>query len=110
MAKDKSVCAQKFWELRDILIKKAHENYDKIDEDAVYEIDLECIFRQFMADEFEHCREEDLKSLQGQGVEKLAFKIEEAFAYYDDEDTFTKKNILVTIKNILKEIENGLND
>lgn len=105
MAKDKSVYAQKFWELRDILIKKAHETYDKIDEDAVYEIDLECIFRQFMTDEFEHCREEDLKSLQGQGAEKLAFKIEEAFAYYDDEDKFTKKNILVMIKNILKEIE-----
>lgn len=108
--KDESVYAQKFWELHDILIKKAHENYDKIDEDAVYEIDLECIFGQFMADEFEHCRKEDLKSLQVQGAEKLAFKIEEAFAYYNDEDKFTKKNILVTIKDILKEIENGLND
>lgn len=43
-------------------------------------------------------------------LKKLAFKIEEAFAYYGDEDKFTKKNILVTIKDILKEIENGLND
>ena len=108
--KDESVYAQKFWELHDILIQKAHENYDKIDEDAIYEIDLECIFNQFMADEFEHCRKEDLKSLQVQGAEKLAFKIEEAFAYYNDEDKFTKKNILVTIKDFLKEIENGLND
>lgn len=108
--KDDSIYAQKFWELHDILIKKAHETYDKIDEDAVYEIDLKCIFRQFMADEFEYCREEDLKSLQVQGAEKFAFKIEEAFAYYGDEDKFTKKNILVTIKDILKEIENGLND
>ena len=99
--------AQKFWKLYDILIEKAHENYDKIDEDAVYKIDLECIFGQFMADEFEHCRKEDLKSLQVQGAEKLAFKIEEVFAYYNDEDKFTKKNILVKIKDILEEIENG---
>lgn len=103
--KDDSIYAQKFWKLHDILIKKAHETYDKIDEDAVYEIDLKCIFRQFMADEFEHCREKDLKALQIQGAEKLAFKIEEAFAYYGDEDKFTKKNILVMIKDILKEIE-----
>ena len=103
--KDESVYVQKFWKLHDILIKKAHETYDKIDEDAVYEIDLECIFNQFMADEFEPCRKEDLKSLQVQGAEKLAFKIEEACAYYNDEDKFTKKNILVTIKDILKEIE-----
>ena len=50
--KDDSIYAQKFWKLYDILVKKAHETYDKIDEDAVYEIDLECIFRQFMTDEF----------------------------------------------------------
>lgn len=41
--KDESVYAQKFWKLHDILIKKAHENYDRIDEDAVYEVDLDCI-------------------------------------------------------------------
>lgn len=99
--------AQKFWKLHDLLIEKAHENYDKIDEDAVYEIDLECIFGQFMADEFEHCRKEDLKSLQIQGAEKLAFKIEEVFAYYNDEDKFTKKSILVKIKDILEKIKNG---
>lgn len=73
--KDESVYAQKFWELHDILIKKAHENYDKIDEDVIYEIDLECIFGQFMADEFEHCRKEDLKSLQVQGAENLHLRL-----------------------------------
>lgn len=108
--KNDSIYAQKFWKLYDILVKKARETYDKVDENAVYEIDLTCIFRQFMTDEFEHCRAEELKALQVQGAEKLAFKIEDAFAYYDDEDKFTKKNILVTIKNILKEIENGFND
>ena len=99
--------AQKFWKLYDILIEKAHENYDKIDEAAVYKIDLECIFGQFMADEFEHCRKEDLKSLQVQGAAQLAFNIEAVFAYFDDEDTFSKKSILLIIKNVLEEIENG---
>lgn len=90
--KDESVYAQKFWALRDILIKKAHENYDKIDEDAVYEVDLECIFRQFMADEFEHCREEDLKSLQVQGAENLHLRLKRLLLI-----TTTKTNLLKRI-------------
>lgn len=49
-----TIYIQKFWKLYDLLVRKAHETYDKVDEDAIYRTDLECIFKQFMADEFEH--------------------------------------------------------
>lgn len=49
----------------------------------------------------------ELRTLQTAGAKVLALNVESELAYFDDEDTFSKKSILLIIKNILEEIKNG---
>lgn len=53
---------------------------------------------------------EELRILQTAGAKVLALNVESALVYFDDEDTFSKKDILLIIKNVLEEIENGRNN
>ena len=57
--------------------------------------------------EYETLREEEIKEIKKKTLKDFLFKIESAFAYYDNEDMFSKKAILECAEEISKQL--GLN-
>ena len=49
--------------------------------------------------------EKSIDDIKRESVKEFALKIESLFAYYDDEDTFSKKVILDRVGELLKEYE-----
>lgn len=54
--------------------------------------------------EYDTLREEEIKEIKKKTLKAFLFKIESAFAYYDNEDMFSKKAILECAEEIVKSL------